>query len=1011
MLPLYLSIEGLYSYQQKQEIDFTTLTQAGLFGIFGKVGSGKSSILEAIGFALYGETERLNKQEKRTYNMLNLKSNTACIVFDFLNFQGNKYRFVAQWRRRKKFEDTTTLERTAYQWLDDRWTPIPSADGSEITNLTYANFRRTIIIPQGQFKEFLELRGKDRSEMMKEIFNLNRFDLGRNVSDLQRVNNSKLEILKGALSGFEEISADSILDKQQELVKARQALQTIKSEHTLLETEITRLTQAKKYRTELAKKKESLEQFIADEKKIKQLEQEVEIYEATNRAFRDLLNHTHSLNKDKEQLTHKIEQLDSKKQTVLDQLEQKEEQWNAIAADYVQIERFKAQNEDLKLLSLIVKHQATYSASSKRLLEGQPHLDEAQNEEQNLSIELEKKEKELEDLKANKLDTAVLLNIEAWYQQDDNYNKKCQDLTEQLQRLSQEKIEIEQEFQKQDLTINSWESKIIERESKLNEQRNELRHDETYLQVQAKLAEFADNLSDGSPCPLCGALQHPAPMAKSDLLTRETTLSSLKQQIESELLGLSTQSQEFRSLVVRYREKSNQQEKIIAIIEDIKQQRDAHRNLFVWTNFSQEDRTPFLDYKTENQQAENKIKTADNDLKIMRANLLAAKARVERYRKSLQDINQTIAISQNIIQQHQSQLRLLKIEDYQNESENTILLTADQLSTKITFLETSYKTLSEALQKLKTEFAAINAERNVSKEQFQTLSQTLGSKQAEVSNLLKEHKYSDIIEVQHTLQKNLDVPSLRKKIQEFNLNVGVLRSQIEDIAMRIQADGFNEENFQEQSELLLLKKEELELQLGLTATLDKENLRLQSEFSKKEKLLENYERLNTRKSNLTTLENLFRGSGFVNYVSSIHLQRLCEIANIRFHRLSKNRLSLAINDQNEFEVIDFLNNGHRRSIKTLSGGQSFQASLCLALALAENIQSLNKADKNFFFIDEGFGTQDADSINIVFETLQYLQRENRIVGIISHVDELKEKISRAITVVNDPELGSQVSYS
>ncbi|NQD69745.1 SMC family ATPase, partial [Sphingobacterium shayense] len=197
----------------------------------------------------------------------------------------------------------------------------------------------------------------------------------------------------------------------------------------------------------------------------------------------------------------------------------------------------------------------------------------------------------------------------------------------------------------------------------------------------------------------------------------------------------------------------------------------------------------------------------------------------------------------------------------------------------------------------------------------------------------------------------------------------------------------------------------------LTATLDKENLRLQSEFSKKEKLLENYERLNTRKSNLTTLENLFRGSGFVNYVSSIHLQRLCEIANIRFHRLSKNRLSLAINDQNEFEVIDFLNNGHRRSIKTLSGGQSFQASLCLALALAENIQSLNKADKNFFFIDEGFGTQDADSINIVFETLQYLQRENRIVGIISHVDELKEKISRAITVVNDPELGSQVSYS
>ena len=203
------------------------------------------------------------------------------------------------------------------------------------------------------------------------------------------------------------------------------------------------------------------------------------------------------------------------------------------------------------------------------------------------------------------------------------------------------------------------------------------------------------------------------------------------------------------------------------------------------------------------------------------------------------------------------------------------------------------------------------------------------------------------------------------------VNVAVLRSQISDLTIRIQEDDFNESSFQEQSELLILKKEELELQIGLTTALDRENLRLQSEFSKKEKLLENYERLTTRKSNLTTLENLFRGSGFVNYVSSIHLQRLCEIANIRFHRLPRNGLSLTINDQNEFEVIDFLNDGHHRSVKTLSGGQSFQASLCLALALAENIQSLNKADKNFFFIDEGFGTQDAESINIVFETLQY----------------------------------------
>ena len=86
-------------------------------------------------------------------------------------------------------------------------------------------------------------------------------------------------------------------------------------------------------------------------------------------------------------------------------------------------------------------------------------------------------------------------------------------------------------------------------------------------------------------------------------------------------------------------------------------------------------------------------------------------------------------------------------------------------------------------------------------------------------------------------------------------------------------------------------------------------------------------------------------------------------------------------------------------------------SLCLALALAESVQSLNKNDKNFFFIDEGFGTQDPESISVVFETLQSLYKENRIVGVISHVGELQERIPRSVNVVKDEEKGSIVSES
>ena len=154
--------------------------------------------------------------------------------------------------------------------------------------------------------------------------------------------------------------------------------------------------------------------------------------------------------------------------------------------------------------------------------------------------------------------------------------------------------------------------------------------------------------------------------------------------------------------------------------------------------------------------------------------------------------------------------------------------------------------------------------------------------------------------------------------------------------------------------------------------------------------------------------NLFKGAGFVQYVSSIYLRQLCDNANVRFKKMTRNQLSLQLDDKGNFEIIDYLNEGKPRSVKTLSGGQGFQASLSLALALAESVQSNAKADKNFFFIDEGFGTQDADSVNIVFETLSSLQKENRIVGIISHVEELKERIPMSLSIVKDEINGSLI---
>lgn len=152
------------------------------FGIFGAVGSGKSSILEAISFALYGETERLNARDRRTYNMMNLKSNRSYIEFDFINSENKNTARHVNLKGILKFWRCKTPSVTFYEWKNNNWIPLDHSNAEQIVGLSYANFKRTIIIPQGQFKEFLELGAADRTNMMKEIFGLQRFDLQNNVS-------------------------------------------------------------------------------------------------------------------------------------------------------------------------------------------------------------------------------------------------------------------------------------------------------------------------------------------------------------------------------------------------------------------------------------------------------------------------------------------------------------------------------------------------------------------------------------------------------------------------------------------------------------------------------------------------------------------------------------------------------------------------------------------------------------------------------------------------------------
>lgn len=215
MIPVKLEIEGLYSYKEKQTVDFAQLTAAGLFGIFGAVGSGKSSILEAILLALYGSTERLSDRGEKS-SMLNLQRDNLLIQFEFLSGKNNGKRYLARYaakRNPKNPEEIRPAEHSFYLKSETELVPLDLA-AEEIVGMKKEHFKQTVIIPQGKFREFIDLTPGPRAEMMKELFGLERFDLSAPTSHLLKQAREEKIRLETRLAGLEGISRENLLAKQ-----------------------------------------------------------------------------------------------------------------------------------------------------------------------------------------------------------------------------------------------------------------------------------------------------------------------------------------------------------------------------------------------------------------------------------------------------------------------------------------------------------------------------------------------------------------------------------------------------------------------------------------------------------------------------------------------------------------------------------------------------------------------------------------------------------------------------
>ncbi|SDM13595.1 AAA family ATPase [Chryseobacterium taihuense] len=1012
MIPIQLTLEGLYSYQQRQKIDFENLAEAGLFGIFGSVGSGKSSILEAISFALYGETERLNARDKRAYNMMNLKSNKSYIEFDFLNYENKKFRATREFRRNSKnFEDVKTPTVSFYEWKNESWIPLEHSNAEKLIGLSYANFKRTIIIPQGQFKEFLELGATDRTNMMKEIFGLQRFDLQNNVSVLNARNRSELDQLEGQLKGFEEISEEHISAQKEHLKTKQQEFEEIQKIFRETEQKYVKLKTLKEDFELLHQKRSDFEKLIQEKSKIDILEVKTEIYDKVFRIFTPLVSENTKLFKEiSEQQSSKEQQFKIMQETEI-QFENIKNKLSAIQPKYETLNESKIQENDLSLMLQMLKFSDEITTLKERTTKGSEKVKEVEANQKLIQNKIEELSKNAELLKQEKLDSTLLLNVGNWFSEKKKLGETLHIQSEKTDSKKNEIEKISDELKPFEIDPDTFRNDFKIQIEALEYQRKTLSEKKNQIEVQQKLAHFANELHDGESCPLCGALEHPNIVQFEDVNSELNEIRKQIEQLEIQKENIQKKSLEIEKILDRKKIFEEQLKLEEEHLKQIQNNLEAHLKNFNWVEFDSENQNDFEQKRQQSFTIEKQIDELNQQISSEQKNLDKERLNLDSYNKALEKFRLDEAKKEEQIKTNEANLKILQWMDYKDKA----IVDVEEIYTRLakSNLETekNYSQLIKEEKEISPKLAEQKTVFHQLEKRISELEKEISENKNQIRKALSEQQFSTLEEIQQILSQEMNVQEIRHQIQQFRIQYETLKNSILELENKLKDFSFNDEEFLAVENHFKAVENELKASNDSVVKIVTEIERLEKEFMNKENLLKDLAQLQKRAENLKIMTNLFKGAGFVQYVSSIYLRQLCDHANVRFHRMTRNQLSLQLNENNDFEIIDYLNEGRSRSVKTLSGGQAFQVSLSLALALAESVQTNAQSEKNFFFIDEGFGTQDLESVNIVFETLMNLQKENRIVGIISHVEELKEKIPVSLNITKDEEKGSLIEVS
>ncbi|MFS1184665.1 exonuclease subunit SbcC [Bacillus velezensis] len=593
MKPILLTIKGLHSFREEQTIDFAGLSGAGVFGIFGPTGSGKSSILDAMTLALYGKVERA---ANNTHGILNHAEDQLAVSFTFALQSGHRVSYKVE--RVFKRTDETKVKTALCRLIEIKDEQTVLADKAnevnkkveELLGLTIDDFTRAVVLPQGKFAEFLSLKGAERRHMLQRLFNLEQYGdrlvkkLRRRAQEAAAKKNEMLaeqsglgdageDALKQAEQQFHEANerleeAEKKRVRAKERFESHQEIWNLQTERDEYERREKKLEERRPYITDLTERLKEAETALALEpyadryteavRRKQRAEQEHEL--AKRKSEAETVSFTRQNEAYEAWRAHKAEQEPK--------LVKEEELYQRLSA--IEQKLLEAKKEAEKTNAEHSKKEEEYEAASKQLAGVKDRLTRGKKRQNELKEELKAVQVTADERK--KCQTAAQLAA-GFQQTQEQITKERANLTTQLKNVEKlngesESLTAKAKTEEEDIThayqtLQTVYHMVCETERSLkaaaeraDKTQADLRRRSEEARTAALTKELSEKLIEGKPCPVCGSTQHDRPRSAHETFSPDTAVQEQLQQVEALLSKAAALSQEVLTAKVALEEQS-----------------------------------------------------------------------------------------------------------------------------------------------------------------------------------------------------------------------------------------------------------------------------------------------------------------------------------------------------------------------------------------------------------------------------------------------------------------------